>query len=64
MSKEGMLKGRLYTTRRRGRPRMRRWDGVTEDLATMGIKDGVERMADSREAWRSIVEKAKAHQRL
>ena len=33
-----MLKGRLYTTRHRGRPRMRWLDSVIEDLASIGIR--------------------------
>ena len=60
---ERMLKGRLYTTRRRGRPRMRWLDGVTEDLASMRIREW-RRRAENKEAWRNIVEEAKAHQRL
>ena len=54
MHEDRMLKGRLYTTRRRGRPRMGWLDGVTEDLASMGIR-GLRGSAKNREAWRSIV---------
>ena len=52
-----MLKGRLYTTRYRGRPRMRWLDGVTADLANMGMREW-RGSAENREAWRSIVEEA------
>jgi hypothetical protein len=55
-----MLYGKLYATRRRGRPKMRCLDDVSVDLRKMGLnewKDG----ARNREAWRHIVEEAKAH---
>jgi hypothetical protein len=46
-----MLKGRLYSKRRKGRPRMRWLDDVESDLKKMG----------DREQWRLVVEEAKAH---
>ena len=58
-----MLYGRLYATRRRGRPRMRWLDDVSMDLRKMGINEWRDR-ARNRETWRHIVEKAKAHPRL
>jgi protein-tyrosine phosphatase len=46
-----MLKGRLYSRRRKGRPRMRWLDDVENDLKKMR----------SREQWRPVVEEDKAH---
>jgi hypothetical protein len=53
MSKEWkrMLKGRLYSKRKKGGPRMRWSDDVESDL---------EKMRD-REQWRLVVEEAKGH---
>ena len=55
-----MLYGKLYATRRRGRPRMIRLDDVFMDLRKMGINERRDR-ARNRETWRRIVEEAKAH---
>ena len=52
--------GKLYATRRRGRPKMRWLDDVSMDLRKMGLNDWKDR-ARNREAWRHIVEGAKAH---
>jgi hypothetical protein len=46
-----MLKGRLYSKRRKERPRMRWLDDVESDLKNMR----------DREQWRPVVEEAKAH---
>jgi hypothetical protein len=50
-----MLKGRLYSKRRKGRPRMR-W----LDLKKMKVKGWKEKMRN-REQWRLVVGEAKAH---
>jgi len=55
-----MMYGKLYATRRRGRPRMRWLDEVFMDLRKMGINEWRDR-ARNREAWRHIVAEAKAH---
>ena len=52
--------GKLYATRRRGRPRMRWPDDVSMDLRKMGVNEWRDR-ARNREACRRIVEEAKAH---
>jgi GTP1/Obg family GTP-binding protein len=55
-----MLKGRLYSKRRKGRPRMRWLDNVESDLKKMEVKGWKEKMRD-REQWRLVVEEAKVH---
>jgi len=55
-----VLKGKLYATRRIGRPRIRWLEGVITDLRRMGISGWMEK-ATNRDQWRRIVEKAKAH---
>jgi hypothetical protein len=54
-----MLKGRLYSKRRRGRPRMRWMADVESDLK-MEVKEWTEKMRD-REQWRLVVVEAKDH---
>jgi len=55
-----MLYGKLYATRRRGRPKMRWLDDMSTDLRKMGINEWRDRARD-RQAWRPIVKEAKAH---
>jgi hypothetical protein len=57
---KNMLYGKLYATRRRGRPKMRWLDDVSTDLIKMGVNEWRDR-ARNREAWRHIVEEIKAH---
>jgi hypothetical protein len=52
--------GKLYTTIRRGRPRMRWLDDVSMDMRKMDVKEWRDR-SRNREAWGHIVEEAKAH---
>jgi hypothetical protein len=54
-----MLKGRLYSKRRKWRPRMRWLDDVESDLKKMEVKGWKEKMRD-REQWRLVVEEARA----
>ena len=55
-----MLCGKLYATRRRGRPSMRWLVDVSMDLRKMGINEWSDRTRN-RETWRHIVAEAKAH---
>ena len=55
-----VLKGKLYATRRIGRPRIRWLEDVIADPRRMGISGWVEK-ARSRDQWRQIVKEAKAN---
>ena len=52
--------GKLYATRRRGRPKMRWLDDMSTDLRKMAINEWGDRARD-RETWGRIVKEAKAH---
>jgi hypothetical protein len=52
--------GKLYATRRRGRPKTRWLDDVSTDLRNMGINECRVRARD-REVWRRIIMEAKAN---
>jgi len=55
--------GKLYVTRRRGRPKTRWLDDMSMEMRNMGVNEWRDR-ARIREAWRHIVEEAKAQQGL
>jgi hypothetical protein len=55
-----MMEGRLFTGRRKGRPRLRWIDDVVADLRVMRIKQWTEK-AEDREQGRLVVKEAKAH---
>jgi hypothetical protein len=55
-----MLKGRLYSKRRKGRTRMRWLVDVEIGLNKMEVKGWKEEMRD-RKQWRLVVEEAKVH---
>jgi hypothetical protein len=55
--------GRLFTGRRKGRPRLRWMDDVLVGLSTMRMQRWMEKTED-RQQWRLVVNEAKAHPRL
>jgi hypothetical protein len=59
MSKR-VLKGKLYATRRIGRPRIRWLEDVIAGLRRTRISGWMEK-ARNRDQWRRIIEEAKAH---
>jgi hypothetical protein len=52
-----MLKGRLYSKTRKGKPRLRWLNDVESDLKVKGCKEKMR----NREQWRLVVKEAKAH---
>jgi hypothetical protein len=63
MEDMGVLKGRLYSKRRKGRLRMRWLDHVESNLKKMKVKGWKGKMRD-RQQWRLVAEEAKAHPAL
>jgi hypothetical protein len=57
-----MMEGRLFTGRRKGRPRLRWIDDVVADLRVMKIKQWTEK-AEGREQWRLVVKEAQGSPR-
>jgi hypothetical protein len=57
---KNMLYGKLYATRRRGRPKMRWLDDLSTDLRKMGTNEWRDRARD-QETGRRIVKEAKPH---
>jgi hypothetical protein len=55
-----VLYEKIYTKRVRGRPKLRWFDDVRDDLSMLKIKDW-RPTAMNRDAWRLLVQEAKAH---
>jgi hypothetical protein len=58
-----VMRGKIYTRRKRGGRKVRWLDDVHEDLREMGI-EGWRRKAQDRDQWRRIAQEAKAHEGL
>jgi hypothetical protein len=57
-----MLQGKIYTTRKRGRPIIRWLEDVYDDLCKMKVKGWGGKM--KREEWRRIGQEVEAHPEL
>jgi hypothetical protein len=55
-----MMREKIYTRRKRGRPKVRWLDDVQEDLREMGIEVW-RRKAQDRDQWRRIAQEATAY---
>jgi transcription termination factor 2 len=55
-----VMREKICTRRKRGRPKVRWVGDVQEDLLEMGI-EGWRRKAQDRDPWRRIAQEAKAH---
>jgi hypothetical protein len=55
-----VMREKIYTRRKRGRPKVRWLDDVQEDLREKRI-EGWRRKAQDRDQWRRIAQEAKAH---
>jgi hypothetical protein len=58
-----VMREKMYTKRRRGRPKVRRLDDVQDDIRAMGI-EGWRRKAQDRDLWKRMAQEAKAHEGL
>jgi hypothetical protein len=58
-----ILYEKIYTKRVTGRPKMRWFDDVREDLRILKVKDWRPTAMD-RDAWKLLVQEAKAHKGL
>jgi hypothetical protein len=58
-----VMREKIHTRRRKGRPKIRWLDDVQVDLRTIGI-EGWRRKAQDRDLWRRIAQEAKAHEGL
>jgi hypothetical protein len=57
---KGVMGEKIYTRRKRGRPKVRWLDDVQEDLRGVGI-EGWRRKAQDRDQWMRIEQEAKAY---
>jgi hypothetical protein len=55
-----VMREKIYTKRKRGRPKVRWLDDVQEDLRGMEI-EGWRRKAENRNQWKRIAQEAKAY---
>jgi hypothetical protein len=55
-----VMRGKINTRRKRGRPKVRWLDDVHDDLREMGI-EGWRRKAQDKDQWRRIAQEAKTH---
>ena len=58
-----VMKEKIYTKRRTGRPKIRWLDDVQAHLRAVGI-EGWERKVHDRDLWRRIAQEARAHEGL
>jgi hypothetical protein len=58
-----VMREKIYTRRKRDRPKVRWLDDVQEDLREMGI-EGWRRKAQDGDLWRLKAQEAKAHEGL
>jgi hypothetical protein len=59
-----VMREKIYTKRKRGRPKVRWLDDVQEDLQAKGFEGWRRKEAQDRDLWRRIAQEAKAHKGL